>query len=98
VSDKKLGTTLMAALAVETIGQLGGKQLPAPRQYLATWLLWFVLGLVAGLGERAERFAWQLSALVVLTMMIVGPFGNRLLGFLNGVGRLFPTEQQGGTA
>lgn len=84
---KILAITFIAALALRTLGALdpfGGKvYLPSPRGYVATWLLWFVLGLAAAVGPRASRLAGQLSALVVLTMLVTGSSGRKLVSFLN---------------
>lgn len=100
MSDKLLATTLVAALAVETIGAVdpfgpGKVYLPAPRRYLATWLLWFVLGLASATGAAGTRLAGHLSLLVLLTMVVIGPFGRKVIGFLDSAGRFFPVEQGG---
>ena len=98
MSEQRLGATLLAAIAVETIGAVdpfhGRSQMPSPRRYIATILLWFVLGLVAQIGERAARMAGQLAALIVVTMTVLGPFGARAVRFLNQAAHTFPAEQE----
>jgi hypothetical protein len=98
--SKPLATTLTTALAIDTLGGVdaaGGRYLPAPSRYVATWTLWFVLGLVAGIGPRAARAAWQLSVLVLLAKLVIGGAGGKVVGFLNGVARFYPSPQ-GGTS
>lgn len=87
--QKLLGTTLTGALAVETIGAIdpfGGKTfLPSPRRYAATWVVWFVLGMIAAGGGKAADMAGQFSVLVLTTMIFVGPFGKKAITFFRGV-------------
>jgi hypothetical protein len=73
---------MLAALALATVG--AGK-FPPPHRYTGVFLLWFVLGIVAGFGAGAARFCSALSGLVVLTMAM-GVSGKRALAWLSGVG------------
>lgn len=81
-----LASTFLAKLFVDTIGSLdpfGGKvYLPSPRAYLATLLLWGLLGVVAGFGQGAARLAGRLALLVLLTAAVLGPFGKKFVSFL----------------
>lgn len=96
---KLLATTFFAMLAVDTIGAVdpfGGKvYLPSPRQYLATFLLWGIMGLAAGVSDNAARLAGRLSLLMLLTATVIGPFGRKAVRFLNATTAFFPTEQGG---
>jgi len=98
---KLLAATFLAMIAVNTIGALdpfgGGVQLPSPRKYIATFLLWSIFGFAAAFGRSAAVLAGRLSAVVLLTAMVTGPFGPKAVAFLNGVTRFFPAEQ-GGTS
>jgi hypothetical protein len=99
--SKPLATTLTTALAIDTLGGIdtaNGRYLPAPSRYVATWTLWFVLGLAAGVGPNAARAAWQLSALVLIAKLVVGGnggAGRKVVGFLNQVGNFFPADTGG---
>lgn len=79
-SQKMLGGTFLAAVAIATIGQTKGG-LPSPRRYAAIVLLWFIFGLVAELGRQPARFVGALAALVTLAMGM-GTAGKRALGWL----------------
>ncbi len=99
--QKTLGAPLTASLFVQTVGAIdprgGAVTLPSPAQYVATWVVWGVLGLVAGLGDRAARFASQMSVLILTTMVVGGPFGQKAVAFFNSVARLYPTNPKGAT-
>jgi hypothetical protein len=99
--QKLLGSTLTAALAVETVGAIdpyGGRTyLPSPRTYLAIWIVWFVLGVIASAGGRASRTAGQFSILVLLAMMM-GPFGKKAIALVAKVGNLFKSGNASGPA
>jgi hypothetical protein len=95
---KTLAATFCAMLFVDTIGAIdpfGGKvYLPSPRHYLATFLLWGLLGLVAGVGDRASRLAGRLSAVVLLSAAVLGPFGKKAIAFLNAAAKTFPATSE----
>lgn len=97
--QKTLGATLSASLFVQTVAAVSGEggeaTLPSPSQYVATWVVWGVLGFVASLGERAARFAAQFSVLILLTMIVTGPFGPKAVGFFNAIARRYPANSGG---
>lgn len=99
MSQKTLATTMVAALAVEAVGATapfaGKVYLPAPRTFLAVWLLWFILGLVAAVGPNAARLAGHFSLLVLGTMAIVGPFGKKAIRFLTDATTFIAPQQEG---
>lgn len=88
---KTLAATFLAMLFVDTIGALdpfGGKvYLPSPRQYLATFTLWGLLGMFAAFGDQQARLAGRLSLLVLMTATVLGPFGRKALKFFEGAAR-----------
>lgn len=99
---KSLAASFVAMLFVDTLGGVDpfGKHskvpsfLPSPRHYLATFLLWGLLGLVAGFGPNAARLAGRIGLVVLITAAVVGPFGKRAVGFIETV----TATTQGGTA
>jgi hypothetical protein len=97
--QRVLGATMSGALAVQTIAAVapfgGGVYLPPPRVYVAIWTLWGLLGLVAGLGARAERLAGRFSLLVLLSMAVLGPFGRKAVTFIDTVARTASLDQGG---
>jgi hypothetical protein len=96
---KTLASTFMAMLFVDTIGAVspfGGKvYLPSPRQYLATFLLWGIYGVLAGFGDRTARLAGRLSVVTLITAAVVGPFGRKAVAFLEGSTAFFPATDGG---
>ena len=96
--------SLMASMWVLIIGQtIGGvdlpgsgpRKLPAPRNYVAVIVLWSLMGLAvdagsAGLARATAMFSW----LVVLTGMVVGPFGKRFLSVVTDVAKFWPVSAQ----
>lgn len=97
---KPLAATFLAMLFVDTIGSFSPFAdrptfLPPPRAYLATFLLWGILGLVAGFGDNAARLAGRISTLVLVTAAVVGPFGKRAVGFIEGATQALPATPEG---
>lgn len=82
-----LGAAFTFMLALDTIGAVVGAGtdrpfLPPPRMYLATWVLYAILGIVAGLGPAAARFATRLGWLIVLGALL-GNYGKVFLAAVN---------------
>lgn len=88
-------STYFAMLTLQTIGSVDAKhKLPAPKQYVALSVLWGILFLVADTG--AGRVAARLSMLVLLTATVLGPFGKRLVQFLDTVANRFAIQPNSG--
>lgn len=96
---KLLSATFIAKLFVDAIGAIdpfgGNVYLPSPRKFLATFMLWGLFGFAAAFGRGASVLAGRLSVVVLLTAIVIGPFGGKLVAFLNGVTRFFPAENGG---
>lgn len=89
-SKRVLDATFWSMVVLNTIGSIdppgsGGRKMPAPRVYVAAVVLWSILGLVAEAGPNQGRVAAKLSYLVLATGALIGPFGKKFLGFLEGV-------------
>jgi hypothetical protein len=85
--SRGLGGAFLFMLALDTLGALAGAGtgkpfLPPPRMYLATWVLFALLGLVASTGPRAARFAGRLAWVTVLGALL-GKYGPLFIGALN---------------
>lgn len=78
----------MAMLVTQTVGTIDSKhRLPAPRQFVAISVLWGILFLAAD--TTMNKLAARLSALILLTGMVLGPFGKVAINFLNWVATSF---------
>jgi len=92
--NRLLGTTYVAALAIDTLGavapwQPGGASMPKPARLAGTWTLWFLLGLIASAGEGAARLAGRFSVLVLASMVVIGPYGGSVVAAMTKLARLF---------
>lgn len=110
MNEDSLQTSFWTMILVQTIGSVdlpgrGPRKMPAPRQYIAILLTWLVLQLIAGISAGAARAAAAVGWLLVLTGLIVGPFGRQLVNFLSiasqqfapdnsSSGRLFAASQK----
>lgn len=82
-------------ILLQTIGSIdmpgsGARKMPSPRQYVAVVVAWVILEIFAAMGQGARRASTAVGWLLVLTGMVVGPFGQRLVSFLNTVSQEFP--------
>lgn len=84
--DRSLLASFWLMVTLQTVGSVdmpgkGARKMPAPRAYLAVIVAWSVLSLLADAGmERAARLVgWAL----VITGLVVGPFGQRVMSLLN---------------
>lgn len=99
---KTISATFWAMVVVQTIASAdiftqGPRKLPAPKQYVAIGTLWAIFHFLEE--TRYARLAAQLSVLVLLTGVVLGPFGGVLLSFLGYVGTRFslaPASPDGG--
>lgn len=81
-------TTYFLMLIIQTVGSIDTKErLPAPRQFVAISVLWGLLFLMAD--TSLNKLAARLSALIVLTGMVIGPFGKVAVKFLNRIASEF---------
>jgi len=90
--SRTIHSTFWAMVTIQTIASTdiftkGPRKMPAPKQYVAIGVLWAILHLFEG--TRYARLAASLSVLVLLTGIVLGPFGGVLLGFLSYVGSRF---------
>jgi hypothetical protein len=86
--------TFLAMVTVQTVASIDTRhRLPAPKKYAAIGVAWGILFLMVdvGLGKLASR----LSLLMLLTGMVIGPFGTLTIKFLNTITNTFaiPPEQ-----
>jgi hypothetical protein len=102
--ERTLSSTFWAMVLVQVVGSTdiftpGPRKLPAPKQFVAIGVLWSIFHMAEG--TRLARPAAALSALVLLTAMVLGPFGPQFLGFLAYVGQRFslaPATPAGGAS
>ncbi len=100
--SKTISSTFWAMMLIQTVASAdiftkGPRKLPAPKQYVAIGVLWVIFHMFEG--SRYERVVAQLSVLVLLTGIVLGPFGGTLLSFLAYVGARFslaPASPDGG--
>lgn len=78
-------------IILQTIGSVdmpgrGPRKMPSPRSYGAIIVAWGVLQLVADAGgERAGRAAKSVGWVIVLTGMVLGPFGKVVMNLFTSV-------------
>lgn len=90
--SRLIQSTFFIMVFIQTVGSIDGKhRLPAPRQFAAITVLWGILFLMAD--SALNRVAARLSVLIVLTGMVIGPFGKVAVGFLNKVATEFQPAQ-----
>lgn len=73
---------------IQTIGSVdmpgrGPRKMPAPRQYVAILVTWLVLELVAGINRNAQRATAAIGWLLVLSGLVIGPFGKQVVNLFN---------------
>ena len=102
MNPDSLQASFWVLIAIQTIGSVdmpgkGPRKLPAPRSYIAIVLTWAILQVVADAGR--QRIASALGWLIVLTGMVVGPFGTQVVSLFNSVANQYgaspPTSPQG---
>lgn len=94
--EKQLESSMWITIFLQTIGSVdlpgtGARKMPSPHAYVSIIVVWTILGFFSGSWQRA---AAGLGWLMVLVSMVLGPFGNRAVGFLNFVGKNFGINTQ----
>lgn len=88
-------STFFIMIVIQTVGSVDSQnRLPAPRQFVAISVLWGLLFLMAE--TTLNRVAARLSVLIVLTGMVIGPFGRVAIAFLNKVTEEFAIDPKMG--
>ena len=100
MSDRynSLSASFWVMVIVQTIGAVdmpgsGPRKMPAPRQYVPVIIVWSGLQLFADTGR--ERAAGAAGWVMVLVGMVLGPFGNKLIGLLKAVANQFGVAPSG---
>lgn len=97
-----LNTSFWLMVFLQTMGSVdmpghGDRKMPAPRSYVAILITWTGLNILASTGR--EHAAAVASWVMVLTGLVIGPFGSKLTGFLTSVANNYgiqpPTVMQG---
>lgn len=96
-----LQTSFWTMILVQTIGSVdmpgrGPRKMPAPRQYVAILVTWLVLQLIAGIGAGAARATAAIGWLLVLTGLILGPFGRQVINLFTVVSQQFSPNSSSG--
>lgn len=102
MNEDSLQTSFWVMVLVQTIGSVdmpgrGARKMPAPRQYVAILVAWLVLGLLAGISDGARKATATVGWVLVLAGLVVGPFGQRLVGFFKTVSQNFPAVPSSST-
>lgn len=101
MNEQGLQTSFWVMILVQTIGSVdmpgsGERKMPAPRQYIAILLTWLVLQLIAGISAGAARATAALGWLLVLSGLVLGPFGKQTVNLFTVVAQRFsPTSTSG---
>lgn len=86
-------------ILVQTIGSVdmpgsGPRKMPAPRQYVAILVTWLVLQLVSTINQGAQKATAAIGWALVLTGLVVGPFGKQILSVFTTISEQFALAGQ----
>lgn len=84
MNGDSLQTSFWAMILIQTIGSIdmpgrGERKLPAPHQYVAILVTWLVLQLISSISAGAARATAAVGWALVLTGLVVGPFGKQVV-------------------
>lgn len=90
--DRSIATALWTMIVIQTIGSVdlpgrGARKMPSPRAYVIIIVAMGTLQLMAEAGatKAAKALAWS----AVVAGVVLGPFGARILNFINTVSSTF---------
>lgn len=103
MNEESLQTSFWTMILLQTIGSVdmpgrGARKMPAPRQYVAIVVTWLILQLIAGISAGAQRATAATGWLLVLAGMVVGPFGQKAVGFLQTISHNFAVTPANSTS
>lgn len=95
-----LQASFWSSIVLQTLGSVdmpggGPRKMPAPRAYLAVIITWGGLQLLADTGR--ERAASVVGWVFVLSALVLGPFGKRLVNLLDLTAAQVSNQPQQGT-
>lgn len=101
MNENSLQTSFVVMILVQTIGSVdmpgrGPRKMPAPRQYIAILITWLVLQLIAGISAGAARATAAIGWVLVLTGLVVGPFGKQVINLFTVISQRFAPNSSGG--
>lgn len=93
MSDSSINASFWVMILLQTFGSFdpiagsGPRKMPSPAAYVPVVVTWGVLQLVADMGFKrgASKFGW----LMVLAGVVIGPFGKKLIGFINWIATIY---------
>lgn len=102
MNENSLQTSFWTMILVQTIGSVdmpgsGPRKMPAPRQYVAILITWLVLQLIAGINASTQRATAALGWLLVLTGLVLGPFGKQVINLFTVVSQKFAPNSSSGS-
>lgn len=97
MNENGLQTSFWVMIIVQTLGSVdmpghGPRKMPSPRQYVAILVTWLVLELVAGINAGAEKATAAIGWALVLTGLVVGPFGRQVINLFSVVSTQFSSS------
>lgn len=94
--EDSLNTSFWLMVFLQTLGSVdipghGHRKMPAPRAYVAIVVAWEGLNILASTGR--ERAASVAGWIMLLTGLVVGPMGDKLINFFNSVANNYGSNQ-----
>lgn len=103
MSEDSLQASFWTMIVIQTIGSIdmpgrGERKLPAPHQYVAILVTWLVLQLISAINSGAQKAAAAIGWALVLTGLVVGPFGKQVINLFSIIRTQFSSSSSVETA
>lgn len=101
MGSESLNASFWLMILIRTIGSVdmpgsGGRKMPAPGMYVAIVATWLGLDIFADAGY--ERGASMAGWVIVLTGLVIGPFGAQVNNLLSGIATTYGNLAKAETA